>query len=107
MKEYEIQRRSSSTAAARKRYGKKMGDLEEEPEQRWQAYLRQQRDEKIRILTLALALLLLFVGILLDLFTGAILPLLTTLVVAYLGYRGIDAWLEVNEQRIQKRRKKP
>ncbi len=42
---------------------------------------------------LAVSLLTLLVGFLLDLFAGTILPLFLVMVIAYLEYRGIDAWL--------------
>ena len=68
-------------------------DPPEEPDQR-----RQERhtpglphEEQIRLVFLGLALLALLVDFLLDRFTGAILPLFATMVVAYVGYRRLDA----------------
>ena len=56
------------------------------------------RNEKIRLIVLGLALLVLLAGFLLYLIGGTVLPLFGTLVVAYLGYRRLDAWLDTAEQ---------
>jgi hypothetical protein len=52
------------------------------------------RIEEIRLVALGLALLALLVCFLLDFFAGTILPLFVTMVVVFLGYRRLDAWLD-------------
>jgi hypothetical protein len=73
-----------------------MGDPAEEPDQRWQNRQRQHllRNERIRLSIIGFGLLVLLMGLLLDLFTGSIIPLFATMVIAYLGYRRFDAWLD-------------
>ena len=56
------------------------------------------RHEKIRLLVLGLALLVLLAGLLLYLLGGTILPLFGTTIVAFLGYRRLDAWLDTPER---------
>jgi hypothetical protein len=53
------------------------------------------RGERIRLLVLGLELLALLVGFLLSLLGGSIVPLFAVLVVSFLGYRQLDAWLDV------------
>lgn len=91
MEEHETQKEFSS-AASGDGCSEEAGNPRDEPEQRWQDQLRQWRDERIRVLMLAVSLLMLLVGFLLDLFAGTILPLFLVMVIAYLEYRGIDAW---------------
>jgi hypothetical protein len=52
------------------------------------------RIEEIRLVVLGLALLALLVCFLLDFFAGTILPLFVTMVIVFLGYRRLDAWLD-------------
>jgi hypothetical protein len=52
------------------------------------------RNEQIRLGVLSLALLALLVSFLLVFLTGEILPLFGTIVVVFLGYRRLDAWLD-------------
>lgn len=52
------------------------------------------RNEQIRLVVLSLALLALLVSFLLVFLTGAILPLFGTMVIVFLGYRRLDAWLD-------------
>jgi hypothetical protein len=52
------------------------------------------RNEQIRLGVLSLALLALLVSFLLVFLTGAILPLFGTMVVVFVGYRRLDAWLD-------------
>lgn len=56
------------------------------------------RNEKIRLIVLGLGLLTLLVGFLLFLFSATVLPLFGTMVVAFLGYRHIDARLDTSER---------
>ena len=95
MKEHETQEHPSSAPAEGDGRMEEGSDPPEEPDQR-----RQERhtpglphEEQIRLVFLGLALLALLVDFLLDRFTGAILPLFATMVVAYMGYRRLDAWL--------------
>jgi hypothetical protein len=74
------------------------GNPAEEPGQRWQDQQRQLRNERIRLLLLCMSMLALLMGLLLDLFVRAYVPLFVVLVVVYLGYRSIDAWLDTHEQ---------
>ena|ERR1700719_1284881 len=82
------------------RCSEEMSALSEEPPQRRIAgeapYLS--RNEKIRLVILGSSLLALMVGFLLFLFSGTALPLFGTVVVAFLGYRHIDARLDASEQ---------
>jgi hypothetical protein len=55
------------------------------------------RNEKIRLVVLGLALLALLAGFLLYLSSGTVLPLFGTMVVAFLGYKRLDAWLGTDE----------
>ena len=70
-----------------------VSDALEEPDQRRDTPCLP-RNEQIRLLALGLASLAMLVGFLLDFFTGAILPLFGTMVVVFLGYRRLDAWLD-------------
>ena len=54
----------------------------------------QPRHEKIRLVTLGVGLFALLAGFLLFLFSGMVFPLFVTTVVALLGYRRLDAWLD-------------
>ncbi len=56
------------------------------------------RNEKIRLIVLGLGLLALLVGLLLYLLSRSVLPLFGTMVVSFLGYRRIDAWLDTAER---------
>ena len=84
------------TAAEGAGRSEEMGDPSEEPDQRWRDPRMQclLRNERIRLLLLGIGLLALLTGLLLDLFAGTILPLFATMVVVYLGYRRLDAWLD-------------
>jgi hypothetical protein len=96
MKEHETLEHPSSTPARGDGCIEEESDPPEEPDQRRQDKQTPglPREEQIRLVVLGLALLALLVGFLLDRFTGAILPLFATMVVAYLGYRRLDAWLD-------------
>ena len=96
MKEHETQDHPS-TAAGGDGWSEEMGDPAEEPDQRWQDMQRLPQHERIRLILLGFGLLALVVCFLLDLFTGAFLPLFVVIVVVYLGYRRIDAWLDAHE----------
>jgi hypothetical protein len=96
MKENEAQEHPSSAEAAEDGQGEEVGDTRDTNDQRWQDLQMQHllRNESIRLLTLSVGLLALLVGFLLYLFTGIIFPLFATMVVVYLGYRRINAWLD-------------
>ncbi len=96
MEEHEMQKQPSSAEAGGEDCSEGIGASTEEPDQRGQDQLRQRllRNERIRMLIISIDLLALLVGALLDLMAGTVLPLFTAMVVAYLGYRGIDAWLD-------------
>jgi hypothetical protein len=96
MKEHETQAQPSSAPAEGDGRMEEGSDPPEEPDQR-----RQERhtpglphEEQIRLVFVGLALLALLVGFLLDRFTGVFLPLFATMVIAYLGYRRLDTWLD-------------
>ena len=75
-------------------------DQPEEPPQRWGEgeVSCLPRHEKIRLLVLGLALLVLLAGFLLYLLGRTILPLFGAMIVACLGYRRLDAWLDTSER---------
>jgi len=81
------------------RCSEEMSALSEEPPQRWIAGEAPclPRNERIRLVILGLGLLALLVGFLLYLFSRTVLPLFGTVVVAFLGYRRLDAWLDAEE----------
>jgi hypothetical protein len=85
-----------STPGGENGRSEEVSDALEEPDQRRQDRDRPclPRNEQIRLIVLGLALLALLVGFLLDFITGAILPLFGTIVVVFLGYRRLDAWLD-------------
>jgi hypothetical protein len=56
------------------------------------------RHEKIRLVVLGLALLLLLAGFLLYLLFRTIFPLFGVVTVTFLGYWGMDAWLATSER---------
>ena len=83
-------------AAGENRHSEEVNSALEKPDQR-----RPDRDtsvlsriEEIRLVVLGLALLALLVCFLLDFFAGTILPLFVTMVIVFLGYRRLDAWLD-------------
>ena len=82
------------------RCSEEMSALSEEPPQRRTAAEAPclPRNEKIRLVVLGLLLLALMAGFLLFLFSGTALPLFGTVVVAFLGYRRIDARLDASER---------
>ncbi len=99
MNEKETLEHPYSAPGGKNERSEEVSDALEEPDQR-----RQDRDtpclprnEQIRLIVLGLALLALLVGFLLDFITGAILPLFGTIVVVFLGYRRLDAWLDPHE----------
>ena len=97
MEENEIRERSSPARVdGRSQVG---DDLLAEPDQRWQNRCTPglPREEKIRLMVLGLALLALLEGFLLFLSAGTVLPLFGTMVVAFLGYRRIDTWLDADK----------
>jgi hypothetical protein len=98
MNEHETQKHLS-TAAGGERWSEEVGDPAKEPDQRWQDMQMQHLlgNERFRLLILGVGLLALLMGLLLDLFAGTILPLFATMVVVYLGYRGLDTWLDTHE----------
>jgi len=89
----------SSTHARRQERSKEARNLLEEPDQRRQDGGCLPRNEKIRLIILGLGMLLLLVGFVLFLFGGTVLPLFVTMVIVFLGYRCLDAWLDTPEQR--------
>jgi hypothetical protein len=96
----ENQAREYSTLNPAERCSEEMSALSEEPPQRWRAgeapYLP--RNERIRLIVLGLGILALLAGFLLFLFSATVLPLFGTMVVAFLGYRRLDAWLDTDER---------
>ena len=71
-------------------------ELVEEADQRSQEInvQRELRNERIRLVIIGVTLLAMFLSFLLWLFTRTVLPLFVTIVVAYLGYRQVDAWYD-------------
>jgi hypothetical protein len=53
--------------------------------------------EKVRLLVVCLALLALLAGFLCSLLSKTILPLFAAMVVAFLSYQRLDAWLDVKD----------
>lgn len=53
--------------------------------------------EKVRLIVLCLALLAVLAGFLFYLFSRTNLPLFAAMVIAFLGYRRLDAWLDVKD----------
>lgn len=100
MKENETQGHPSSTPAEGHGDSEKGSDLAEEPDQPQsnQDSTCLTRNERIRLIVLGLGLLALLVSFLLYLFSGTVLPLFGTMVVAFLVYRRIDAWLGTAER---------
>ncbi|SRR5258706_457627 len=85
-----------SAPAGKNGHSEEVNSALEKPDQR-----RPDRDasvlsriEEIRLVILGLALLALLVCFLLDFFAGTILPLFVTMVIVFLGYRRLDAWLD-------------
>ncbi|MDQ2713590.1 MAG: hypothetical protein M3Z08_01635 [Chloroflexota bacterium] len=72
----------------------------EEPPQRWGdgEVSCLPRNEKIRLIVLGIALLVLLIGFLLYLLSRTVLPLFGVIVVVFLGYRRLDAWLDTAEE---------
>lgn len=96
MKEHETLEHPSSVPAEGDRRMEEGSDPPEEPDQRWQERHTPglPHEEQICLVFVGLALLALLAGFLLDRFTGAVFPLFATMVVAYVGYRRLDAWLD-------------
>jgi hypothetical protein len=95
----ENQARENPSLKPAERCSEEMSALSEEPPQRWRAGEAPclTRNEKIRLVALGLGLLALLVGFLLYLSSGTVLPLFGTMVVAFLGYRRLDARLDTEE----------
>ena len=74
------------------------GDHVQEPDQQQHIQLRQLHNERIRLLILGLGMLVLLVGFLLVLIARTVLPLFVVMIVVYLGYRRVDAWLDAHAQ---------
>jgi hypothetical protein len=55
------------------------------------------RSEKVRMIALCLALLALLAGFLYYLLSKATLPLFAAMVVAFLSYQRLDAWLDLKD----------
>jgi hypothetical protein len=74
--------------------------LSVEPPQRWRAGEAPclPRNERVRLVILVLGLLALLAGFLLFLFSRTVLPLFGAMVIAFLGYRRRDAWLDTEER---------
>jgi hypothetical protein len=96
MKENEISGHPYPVPVEENRRSEEVNSALEKPDQR-----RPDRDasalpriEEIRLVVLGLALLALLVCFLLDFFAGTILPLFVTMVIVFLGYRRLDAWLD-------------
>ncbi len=88
----------SSTHTKRQKRSEEARNLLEEPDQRRQDGACLPRNEKIRLISLGLGLLLLLTSFALFLFGGTVLPLSVTIVIVFLGYRRLDAWLDTPEQ---------
>src|ERR1700726_3285582 len=75
-------------------------DLQEEPDQRRRDWDRTgpTHNECIRFIAMGVALLALLAGFLFYLFSRTVLPLLGAMVVAFVGYRCLDAWLDRTER---------
>jgi hypothetical protein len=73
--------------------------LEEPPQylRRDQDRTCQARNEKLRLMALALGLLTLLVGLLFFLFIRTVLPLFGATVFVFLGYKRLDAWLDLKD----------
>ena len=97
MKENET-REQPSTVAVGDGCSEEVGDPVEEPDQRWQDLQCLQRNEKIRLIIIGMALLAMILSFLVFLRTGTVLPLFFTIVVAFLGYRRIDRRLDTPER---------
>ena len=97
MKENETWERPSAADTANEG-SEERGHPPEEPDQRWEGMQRLRQQEHIRLILLGVGLLALLGCFLLDFFTRAFLPLCVVMVVVYLGYRRIDAWLDAHEQ---------
>jgi hypothetical protein len=71
----------------------------EEPDQRWQDMHMQRwrRNERIRVVMIGVALLVIVLSAVLFLFTRSIVPLFVTIVVAPLFYRCVDVYLDKSE----------
>ena len=71
-------------------------ELVDEADQRSQEInvQRELPNERIRLVIIGVALLTMFLSFLLWLFTRTVLPLFVMIVVAYLGYRQLDAWYD-------------
>jgi hypothetical protein len=76
-----------------------VSELVEEPDQRRPVMHMQclLRNEKIRLVIIVVGLLSIILSCLLFLFTRSVIPLFVTIVIAYLGYRQVDAWLDTHE----------
>ncbi len=96
----ENQAREYSSLNPAERCSEEMSALSEEPPQRWRAGEAPclPRNEKIRLIALGLGLLALLVGFLLYLSSGTVLPLFGTMVVAFLGYKRIDARFDTSKR---------
>jgi Flp pilus assembly protein TadB len=88
----------SSTHAKRQKRSEEARNLLEEPDQRRRDGACLLRNEKIRLISLGLGLLLLLASFVLFLLGGTVLLLSVTIVVVFLGYRRLDAWLDATEQ---------
>jgi len=96
MKENETREQSSTAETVGDGQKEEVVDPVDEPDQRWQDLQLQclLRNEKIRLAIIGMALIGLILSFLVFLRAGTVLPLFVTMVVAYLGYRCIDAWLD-------------
>jgi len=99
MNEHYPQEHPPAALAAGDAQREKVDDPVNEPDQRWQELQMQRllRHERIRLFILGIGLLGLLAGFLLYSFAGTIFPLFATMVVTYLGYRRIGAWLDAHE----------
>ncbi len=101
MRENDAQGRPSSPSPPLASYSspEEMSEPEEEPDQRWR---RRQiecllRNEKIRLIIICIGLLALLGSFLLFLYTGNVLPLFVTIVIAYPFCRWLGASLDTAE----------